>query len=353
LAFREGVIVRAESTTRRRKDLIGAMLVRAELITEAQLQAALEVQERTLQRLGDVLVDMDALSAERFRQMVQLQVSETVLGLFTWKSGRYAFEAGEVDADVQAAAPLRPESVLMEGFRRVDEWPLIRTRIPSNALTFVKRKDLPPEGSPGPGEVTLDAAFGEGEGALTQSGELKSLGPAERTVYARVEPGRTVRTLVDTCLLGEFDTCKALYNLVSLGYLEAVAPAGRAAVERRAAALGRMAAAAARVTLAVAVLVGLGMVAVNSPASAPVLSRGQATTFQDAALQRHLSRAQEARIRAALDVYRLERGEFPEGLTALVREGLLDERDLRFPWVEPFHYRRASVGEYVLLAPLR
>ncbi|MCI0672161.1 MAG: DUF4388 domain-containing protein, partial [Myxococcaceae bacterium] len=33
LAFREGVIVRAESTTRRRKDLIGAMLVRAELIT--------------------------------------------------------------------------------------------------------------------------------------------------------------------------------------------------------------------------------------------------------------------------------------------------------------------------------
>src|ERR1700755_2191922 len=55
ISFREGSIVRAESTGRK-KNLIGAMLVRAELITEAQLEQALETQRRTLKRLGDVLV---------------------------------------------------------------------------------------------------------------------------------------------------------------------------------------------------------------------------------------------------------------------------------------------------------
>src|SRR3954469_8929206 len=65
--FREGAIVRAESSTRNKKDLIGTMLVRAELITEAQLQTALETQKRTLQRLGDVLVGMNVISFEKFK----------------------------------------------------------------------------------------------------------------------------------------------------------------------------------------------------------------------------------------------------------------------------------------------
>src|SRR5581483_9717254 len=69
VSFSQGNIVRAESTTRNKKDLIGAMLVRAELITEGQLQLALETQKRTLQRLGDVLVSLKAIDAEKFKQM--------------------------------------------------------------------------------------------------------------------------------------------------------------------------------------------------------------------------------------------------------------------------------------------
>ena len=56
VTFRDGSIVRAESSTRRKKELIGNMLVRAELISESQLESALEIQRRTLKRLGDVLV---------------------------------------------------------------------------------------------------------------------------------------------------------------------------------------------------------------------------------------------------------------------------------------------------------
>jgi len=36
-----------------------------------------------------------------------------------------------------------------------------------------------------------------------------------------------------------------------------------------------------------------------------------------------------------------------------VQAGLLTESDLRFPWREPYHYRRLAGREYLLLPPLR
>src|SRR5262245_3963536 len=74
VGFREGNIVKAESSTRKKKDLIGAMLVRAGLITEAQLEAALDAQRRSLKRLGDVLVSLKMVDPDRFKQMMQLQI---------------------------------------------------------------------------------------------------------------------------------------------------------------------------------------------------------------------------------------------------------------------------------------
>src|SRR5579871_6238592 len=70
IAFKDGSIVKAESATRKKKDLIGNMLVRAEIITEPQLQTALETQQRTLKRLGDVMVSLRMIAADRFKQMV-------------------------------------------------------------------------------------------------------------------------------------------------------------------------------------------------------------------------------------------------------------------------------------------
>jgi len=352
--FKDGGIVRTESSTRRKKDLIGTMLVRAELITEVQLQKALEQQRRTLQRLGDVLVGMNLISAERFRHMVQLQINETLYGLFLWKSGTYNFEQGEVEYDPDAIAPMRAESVLMEGFRRVDEWPLIRKTIHAETLTFEKKQDLPAAPAPSERDDFDDAfdAMESGERPAEEEGsEFKAVGPSERTVFARVVPGRTVRTLVDVSLLGEFETYKALYNLVTLGYLEPRAGSRRGSVAE-AGVLGRVARSAARIVIAsAAVLVAIVAAAVFSEALAQ--GRSPATFFVDTAVERHLAGAQQARIRAALDVYRLEQGELPDALERLVQVGLLSESDLRYPWTDRYHYRRESAQAYVLLPPLR
>jgi hypothetical protein len=148
ISFVNGDVVRAESTTRKKRDLLGAMLVCAEAISEAQLEQALEIQKRTLKRLGHILIERGFLQKEELKQFTHLQTTETVYKLFNWETGTYAFEAEEVAYDKETVEPIRSENVLMEGFRMVDEWPMIRKKITSYEMSFKKVKDLPGEAAP-------------------------------------------------------------------------------------------------------------------------------------------------------------------------------------------------------------
>lgn len=354
VAFKDGAIVKAESTTRKKKELIGNMLVRAELITEKQLEDALDQQRRTLKRLGDVLVAGGMITRERFAEMVKLQTTETLYGLFGWKSGTYEFEQTDVELDPTAAISLRAESVLMEGFRMVDEWPVIKKTITSYELSFEKLKDLPPPELPEDSfDAALDDAFAE-EKKEEKKGEFKSIGANERKLLRLAVPGRDVRRLIDMSCMGEFETCKALLNLVNLGYLQIIAPSGKTNAVgggAEAGVLGRVVGAVGRLVLSVVVLVALAFVATRVNLQAFSLTSSP-NSFADPAAQRVISRAQMSRITAALDVYRLERGELPEKLDALVDTGLLAKNDIQYPWREAYFYRRTPEG-FVLLPPLR
>jgi hypothetical protein len=325
--FHGGNVVAAEHTGRKKRDLLGRMLVEAELIREEQLDDALEEQRRTLQRLGDILVARGAISRERLREMTQLQATETLYRLFTWKSGTYEFEGGPVEWDRSAMAPLRSESVLMEGFRMVDEWPMIRKRITSPGMSFVPLRPLPE----GPGDADLDGNLDHGE-----------VGPIARRVHALAIPGRPLRKIVGLSRLGEFETCKALYDLVGAGYLRALPPrdgedASGPARARLAGHAGAFGVRLAITALVLLVAVGLFRLRGADPSRDPgFLAPGQV----DPTARRLLAGPQLSRIRAALGVYRAEHGEYPATLRPLIEAGLLRDDDLRHPWGEPYLYRR-------------
>ncbi|MBL9037677.1 MAG: DUF4388 domain-containing protein [Archangium sp.] len=353
VSFKDGNIVRAETTSRNRKDLIGSMLVRANLITDNQLDFALETQKRTLQRLGDVLVSHRVITAEKFSEMVQLQTSETLYRLFTWKSGTYAFEQVDVEED-PSLTPLRAESVLMEGFRRVDEWPVVKKKITTYQMTFERKKDLPAAPAPAADafDAALDDAFAE-EKKSENKGEFQSVGENERRVYGLVASGRTVQGIIDLSLLGEFETAKALCNLINLDYLVGVAPSGKVVDETDEGPLARLAGLAGRVAITALVVGSLYFVGAQTSLGSFRLGSGNATTFTDPAAQRFASAQQRSRIEAALEVYRLETGDLPESLESLADTGILSANDLRYPWREMYYYRRTEPGRYVLLPPLR
>jgi hypothetical protein len=361
IAMADGSVVRAESAGRKAREKLGTLLVRAELITQAQLEQALDLQKRTLRRLGDILVELEYVTVAQLREMTALQTTETVYKLFQWKSGTYAFEPGDVEWDPETVSPVRAESVLMEGFRQVDEWPLVRKRISSPEMTFERLRAPEPERArTGSVDQDVDRAFDAfGEGADREADGDKAdlaLGRGERRVFELALPGRTVEQIVDRSRLGEFETSKALQNLVNLGYLRAVAPA-----RSRAGAVGAYArdlrhrtrtwlvrgAATAAIAVALA-----GMVLwVDQRGSATGDGTG-GVALRDNVASRFLARYQLARLRGALDVYRVEKGEYPERLEELVAIGLVSPRDLYRPWSQPYHYRRRPDGGFVLLSPV-
>jgi hypothetical protein len=353
VTFKDGNICRAETTSRNRKELIGSMLVAASLVSEQQLEFALETQKRTLQRLGDVLVSQGVITADKFKSMVQLQTSETLFKLFSWKAGTYEFEQKDVETE-NTLTPLRAESVLMEGFRRVDEWPVVRKRITSLQMTFDKTKDLPPaELEKDDFDAALDDAFAE-EKKTVNKGEFQSVGENERKCYNLIAPGRTVQRIIELSCLGEFETAKALCNLINLEYARGIPPAGKGGDDfetdsRASAVLGVL----GRIAVTMVVVGALLFIGTRIDFGAVNLGRSNATTYTDPAAQRFASRQQMSRVAAAIDIYKLEKGALPVQLTELVDANLLTPDDLRFPWRDPYFYRRAEDGTYVLLPPLR
>jgi hypothetical protein len=351
VSFKDGNIVRAESTSRNRKDLIGTMLVAANLITESQLEFALETQKRTLQRLGDVLVGQGSIPAEKFKSMVALQTSETLYKLFGWKSGTYAFEVHDVEAD-GAFVPLRAESVLMEGFRRVDEWPVVKKRITSDAMTFEKIKELPPPAlEKDDFDAALDDAFAEEKKEINK-GEFQSVGDNERRVYELIGPGRTVTRIIELSMLGEFETSKALCNLINLEYAKGLAASGEAEDSGKPSRLKAALQAFGRIAVSMLVVGALLVVFTRVDFGAFRFGSSGGTTYTDPAAQRFAAASQMSRLTTALEVYRLEKGQLPDSLGQLVEAGIVSADDVRYPWRDDYYYRRDG-ATYVLLPPLR
>jgi hypothetical protein len=154
VSFVDGSVVAAESQHRRLEDRIGTVLVKTGRITEEQLQDALKIQKETLNRLGNVLVDKGLIDVDALRDALQIQITQTIYRLFRWQRGEYDFsQETRVDYDKKFVVPLSAESVLMEGARILDEWPMIEKGIRSFSSVY-RRADV---------EIAAAPLFGEFE----------------------------------------------------------------------------------------------------------------------------------------------------------------------------------------------
>ncbi len=196
--FDRGRIVDAAIVNRR--DRIGDILVKNGKITQQQLEAAIEEQSRTRdKRLGQLLVQQSALSRDDLEHFVRVQIEEAVYYLFTWTTGNFQFES-EVRPDrYDFSISINPESLLLEGARRVDEWSLIEKKIPSFDVIFRLERDRL-QGS----DVTLT--------------------PEQERILSLIDGVRDVTHIVEDAGLGEFEVGKALYGLLTAGFLH---PLGR------------------------------------------------------------------------------------------------------------------------------
>src|SRR5258708_2032767 len=82
-------------------------------------------------RIGELLVAQHAITREDLHKQIRLQIEEAVYFLFTWMLGTFNFEAEVRPEEQDFLVSINPESLLLEGARRVDEWTLIEKKIPA------------------------------------------------------------------------------------------------------------------------------------------------------------------------------------------------------------------------------
>ena len=215
VTFLEGDVVAADSLPKRMEDRLGTVLVKSQQITDVQLQHALKLQKQTLKRLGTILLEQKYLGRETLQEALRVQVSQTIFRLFRWRDGSYQFSQDQkLDYDRDNVLPLSAESVLMEGARILDEWPMVEKRVGSYSGIFRRTK-------------TAEQAMGgsQGKSALVLSQE-------ERSILTGVNGQRSVQDLIDSSLLSEFDTCRVLYELIGRELVEKIGEAGRPAASK-------------------------------------------------------------------------------------------------------------------------
>jgi tetratricopeptide (TPR) repeat protein len=181
-----------------RRDRLGDSLVKAGSITKAQLDTAIAAQAAHRdKRLGELLVAQGAITRDALHDTIRTQIEEAVYFLFTWMQGTFNFEGDVVPEEQDFLVSINPESLLLEGARRVDEWSLIEKKIPSFDLIFeLDRKRM-----------------AEREVALTREQEA---------VLALIDGRRDVAAVIEESGLGEFDVGKSIYGLITAGYVHKV-----------------------------------------------------------------------------------------------------------------------------------
>lgn len=186
-----------------RRDRLGDILVKHGLVTQEQLDAGIKRQERERdKKLGEILVAQSSISQANLERYMRMQIEEAVYYLFTWTQGTFNFETDVRPEQQDFLVSINPESLLLEGARRVDEWSLIEKKIPSFDLIFSVDRDR------------LDIS----DVTLTE---------AQQRLLPLLDGARDINGVIEDTGLGEFEVGKALYGLITAGFLHR---AGRTSV---------------------------------------------------------------------------------------------------------------------------
>jgi DNA-binding response OmpR family regulator len=201
LVFRRGALDLAVAVGVDEEFLLGRFAVERGDVTVDALEAVLDERRRAPTKpplFGADLVARGLLTPEQLRRAMARQTSELVYETLRWTHGFFQLRRGtdgEADAVVLdlargASLAINVDRLLLEGFRRVDEWRVIERVVDDFDRVFVRNEtkiaDLP-------------------RGTFTRE---------ELAVLELVDGRWTVREIVRALRLGSFDVSKVLFRLI-------------------------------------------------------------------------------------------------------------------------------------------
>jgi len=328
----DGTLVRAELGTESTEQSLAAFLTRTEAASPISVAEALGKHTSTGRDLGELLVEAEAMSAKAVETQLLRLTLDRFLQTFEWAQGKFVLHEDAARVRRLGLAPMELETLVADGVHVAEEWPIISARVRDGDDCYDRLRP-----------IGTDEA---------------GLGPNETLLYTLIREDRDLQQLEDLSRLGRFETRRALYQLLELGFVTQATLAGGRPKDEEAASLRasrRVRLVHAAVNLALVVLIAvLAVAVVRRQLGAPqeAVSGDLAAGGDD--LRSRLASNQTARIRTALEVFWMHNGTYPERLGELVEAQLLRPSDLRFPlYEEEYFYGRSGERSYELLPPLR
>lgn len=197
--FRRGRVEQALATGVAEEFRFGRFVVGAEIMSRSDFDAFLVRDSQpsppqSAELLGQMLVKHGHMTESELRGCLAEQSSELIYEILRWRQGQFRFEAGKPlpQTVLDAGLGLDVEAVLMEGYRRVDQWHLVERSIDNADLVFLRNED---------------SVAHMGRGRLTRD---------ELAVLDLVNGKNTVKDIVQKSRLGSFDVAKLLHQLLSV-----------------------------------------------------------------------------------------------------------------------------------------
>jgi hypothetical protein len=144
--------------------------------------------------LGHALVRAQRISNEQLKVALTRQSSELLYEVLRWPVGRFDFRRTPASPSARRAKlGLSVPSLVMEGFRRVDEWRLLERKLGGFDDVLVR-----------------DPVAISSLGAMDETGIEKT----ERAVLDAIDGNRSIREVVAASHLSSFDACRVLVQLL-------------------------------------------------------------------------------------------------------------------------------------------
>ncbi len=117
--IRNGKIVAASGREGLR---LGQILYGKGMISQEQLQEALEKARETDKRVGEVLLDLGYIEEDGLKELIRYQIREAVLDISFWVEGDFEYRDCPLKFDERGVEDFSTMGIILEAAARRDEW---------------------------------------------------------------------------------------------------------------------------------------------------------------------------------------------------------------------------------------
>ncbi|MCK4234367.1 DUF4388 domain-containing protein [candidate division WOR-3 bacterium] len=295
IGFENGMISSASHNRKGVLKPIGDYLVLTGKITNEELKRYDAISKKKGIPVVDTLVENNVLTREVLEKIIEFKIQEIVDELFTWKKGEYKFQLGErLYSRSKYSVLVNPQFLILEGMRRIDEWPKIKKAIPDYNIVFRKKK-----------RPSLSVEMGE----------------QEKIVIDLIDGKMCVDDIAQSSGLGKFRTYHSLYNLLESGVIERTTVIAEPKLRKKKPFAVRTKETINLILWIVAVLFLLANITFRLVIN-PFHKMNQKVFTRES---QHIENYRKQEINELMLIYRIIKGKEPESIDELKREGWLKE----------------------------